>query len=103
MTCLPLPVQLEAENDASVEAVLAVVDSDGWEFVTSKSGITVVRKFMPPPTSLGVDEAGVVDAGAAAKFACVKATGTLDADAFELYKLFLDNERVHVSVSLGGV
>ena len=38
-----------------------------------------------------------MDEGAAAKFACVKAMGTLNADARELYKLFLDNERVHVS------
>lgn len=38
-----------------------------------------------------------MDEGAAAKFACVKAMGTLNADANDLYKLFLDNERVHVS------
>lgn len=42
-----------------------------------------------------------MDEGAAAKFACVKAMGTLNADARELYKLFLDNERVHVGASRG--
>ena len=39
----------------------------------------------------------MVDEAAAAKFACVKATGTLDAEAAEVFSLFLDNERVHVS------
>lgn len=45
------PLQLQAENDASVEAVLSVIESDGWEHVTTKSNINVVRKFMPPPAS----------------------------------------------------
>eukprot|EP00903_Cladosiphon_okamuranus_P007169 g6961.t1 len=85
---------LQAENDASVEAVLSVIESDGWEYVTTKSDVVVVRKFMPPPPKAS-SGGGVVDEGAAAKFACVKAMGTLDADAGELYKLFLDNERVH--------
>lgn len=79
---------------------MAVIDSDGWDHVTEKHGITVVKKFMPPPPSSGMnggDNVDVVDEGAAAKFACVKAFGTLDADAREVYKLFLDNERVHVS------
>lgn len=91
--------QLKAENDASVKEVMAVIESDGWEFVTRKRGIVVVKKFLPSssPSAEGVEGAGgVVDTGAAAKFACVKAMGTLNADASELYKLFLDNERVHV-------
>lgn len=82
---------------------MAVIDSDGWDRVTEKHGITVVKKFLPPPASAdsarGKD--GVVGAGAAAKFACVKAYGTLDADATKVYKLFLDNERVHVSFQEG--
>lgn len=89
-----------------MEAVIALVDSDGWKDVTRKSGITVMKKFIPPPTASkpeaaearsgnGVEE--VVDAEAAAKFACVKASGTLDADSSKIYKLFLSNERVHVS------
>ena len=93
--------QLQAENDASVDAVMKVIESDGWEHVTTKSGITVVKKFLPA-TEATVDLARrstVVDAEKAAKFACVKAMGTLDAEASELYKLFLDNERVHVSLS----
>ncbi|CAM9830338.1 unnamed protein product [Ectocarpus sp. 4 AP-2014] len=90
---------LQAENDASVEAVLAVIESDGWEHVTEKSGVVVVRKFVPPPpkapSSSSSSSGGIVDERAAAKFACVKAMGTLDARASDLYKLFLDNERVH--------
>ncbi|CAM9907926.1 unnamed protein product [Ectocarpus sp. 12 AP-2014] len=90
---------LQAANDASVEAVLAVIESDGWEHVTEKSGVVVVRKFVPPPpkapSSSSSSSGGIVDEGAAAKFACVKAMGTLDARASDLYKLFLDNERVH--------
>lgn len=35
--------------------------------------------------------------GAGAKFACVKVVGTIDANARDVYKLFLDNERVQVS------
>ncbi len=54
------PLQLQAENDASVEAVLAVIDSDGWEHVTTKSNIEVVRKFMPPPASKVCREVGFV-------------------------------------------
>ncbi|CAM9115160.1 unnamed protein product [Ascophyllum nodosum] len=76
---------------------MKVIESDGWEHVTTKSGITVVKKFLPA-TEATVDLARrstVVDAEKAAKFACVKAMGTLDAEASELYKLFLDNERVH--------
>lgn len=45
--------KLQAENDASVEAVLVLTESDGWEQVTSKAGVTVFRKFVhsaPPPT-----------------------------------------------------
>ncbi|CAN0365472.1 unnamed protein product, partial [Laminaria digitata] len=93
-------MQLQSENDASVEAVLAVIESEGWEYVTSKSGVVVVKKFMPPPprssssSSSSRSDRGVVDEAAAAKFACVKATGTLDADAGEVFSLFLDNERV---------
>lgn len=98
----PRDVQLQSENDASVEAVLAVIESEGWEHVTIKSGVVVVKKFMPPPprspsASSKKGDRGVVDEAAAAKFACVKATGTLDAEASEVFSLFLDNERVHVS------
>lgn len=80
--------------------MLAVIDSEGWDHVTSKSGVTVMRKFIPAPSSSSSEDEevskGFVDAGAAAKFACVKAVGTLDADAVDLYSLFLDNQRVHV-------
>lgn len=95
--------QLQAQNDASVDAVMEVIASDGWEHVTEKFGITVVRKFMSAPASDSEsipEAASVVNPQKAAKFACVKAVGTLDADAFELYKLFLDNERVHVRALL---
>eukprot|EP00904_Undaria_pinnatifida_P009544 jgi/Undpi1/571/HiC_scaffold_10.g04035.m1 len=95
----PQMLMLQSENDASVAAVLAVIESEGWEHVTSKRGVEVVRKFMPPPprsaSSSARSERGVVDEAAAAKFACVKATGTLDAEAAEVFSLFLDNERVH--------
>ncbi|CAB1102757.1 unnamed protein product [Ectocarpus sp. CCAP 1310/34] len=47
------------------------------------------------PSSSSSSSGGIVDEEAAAKFACVKAMGTLDARASDLYKLFLDNERVH--------
>lgn len=43
----------------------------------------------------------VVGEKAAAKFACVKVMGTIDANADDVYKLFQDNERVHVSVPIG--
>lgn len=87
---------------------MEVIASDGWEHVTKKFGITVVKKFLSAPDSVSAAAAAasspegesVVDPHKAAKFACVKAVGTLDADAFELYKLFLDNERVHVRAFL---
>lgn len=48
-----LGYKLQADNDASVEAVLALIHSDGWTQVTSKPGVTVFRKFMqtPPPSA----------------------------------------------------
>lgn len=42
--------ELQTENDASVEAVLALITSDGWAPVTSKPGVTVFRKFVLPPS-----------------------------------------------------
>lgn len=40
------------------------------------------------------------DENAAAKFACVKVMGTIDANVNDVYELFRDNERVHVSVRI---
>lgn len=48
----PSLTQLRAENDASVKEILAVIESDGWEYVTTKSNVVVVRKFMPPPAKV---------------------------------------------------
>ncbi len=42
------PRTLEAKNNANLQAVLALAESDGWEEVTSRSGVTVSRKFMQP-------------------------------------------------------
>ncbi len=44
----------------------------------------------------GGEEFGQEDARGA-KFACVKVVGTIDARVGDVYKLFLDNERVQVS------
>ena len=55
--------KLQTENDASVEAVLALAQSDGWAQVTSKPGVTVFRKFTqypsPPVLSSATNNCGV--------------------------------------------
>eukprot|EP00752_Nemacystus_decipiens_P013075 g11564.t1 len=112
--------KLQTENDASVEAVLALIESDGWAIVASKPGVTVFRTFVQPTPSFstncdrdgrnntsqadgdgGISRSScyegqsVADQKAAAKFACMKVVGTIDANADDVYELFRDNERVH--------
>lgn len=66
--------------------------------MTTKSGVTVLKKIIPGSASSEGGGDAVVDAKAAEKFACVKAFGTIDAKCLEVFKLFLGNERVHVRV-----
>lgn len=61
---------LEVKNDANLQAVLQLAESDGWAEVASTTpGVAVGRKFMPPPRSPrvfstapggGAGEAGVM-------------------------------------------
>lgn len=75
----------EAMNDKVLRRVLACLDeteADGWEFVGETHGVRVHRKNLP-----------ALD-GRLTKFACVKATGVIDASPETILALFADNVRV---------
>ncbi len=75
----------EALNDKVLRRVLACLDeteADGWEFVGETQGVKVHRKNLP-----------ALD-GRLSKFACVKATGVIDASPATILALFADNLRV---------
>jgi hypothetical protein len=75
----------EAMNDKVLRRVLACLDeteADGWEFVGETQGVRVHRKNLP-----------ALD-GRLSKFACVKATGVIDASPDTILRLFEDNLRV---------
>ncbi|CAM9316264.1 unnamed protein product [Chrysoparadoxa australica] len=96
-----LPPGMADANARSLEHVLKVINSGGWAHVTSSHGITVEKKYvgsMEEEWQEHGDEdvdVSVVDVERAAKFACVKATGTLKAKAEDIYALFHSNDRVH--------
>lgn len=86
---------LRAENDANVRNMFKIIDSGGWKHVVTVDGehpATVWKKTIQPGTYIPSDAA---DDGKAAKFSCIKATAIIEAPPQEVYKLFLDNVRVH--------
>lgn len=77
--------EVESLNEHVLERVLNCMSEDekhGWEFVASRRGITVHRKFMPTWN------------GIMSKFCCVRATGVLHASVEDVAELFEGNTRV---------
>ncbi|CAM9637328.1 unnamed protein product [Heterosigma akashiwo] len=107
---------LDAQNQRDVDRLLSeVTDDEGWGLVVERQGIKVWKKFLSPGrhSSLRDGESSSITAydeqeqaalaameERAAKFAAVKAAGTINAPASSIYRLFLDNSRVHEYNSL---
>lgn len=89
--------ELKRQNQENVANMMRVIDSDGWTpVVTNTEGshpITVWKKNLPPGTHGDLNDAA--NDVAAEKFACIKASAVVCASPREVYKLFLDNERVN--------
>jgi len=77
-------------NDMLVSTTIDVMESDGWEEVSSEGNIKVWRRFLPADLEI----AGL-KVGSASKFACVKATAVIDAPLEKVFELFTDNARAH--------
>ena len=84
---------LEAHNEEAYEMVMALQRSEGsgWKHVvTTPSGVTVETRKMPTGTFTISS-----DAAAGEKHAGVKTTGTIKAPPEEVFKLFINNDRVN--------
>ena len=64
--------------------------SDGWEFVANRSNVVVEKRFLPAGPFVSIQ-----DASKGSKHICIKASGILRAPAEKVFKLFVDNSRVH--------
>jgi hypothetical protein len=91
----PSPAQ-DMQNDVKwvnsnlIKSALSLVESSGWEEVSTEDGIKIWRKYLSPDTMIAGKRLD-----SAAKFACVKAHTIIDAPIDEVYSLFVDNKRVH--------
>jgi hypothetical protein len=67
-------------NSNLIKSALSLVESSGWEEVSTEDGIKIWRKYLSPDTMIAGKRLD-----SAAKFACVKAHTIIDAPIDEVW------------------
>lgn len=80
--------QVKWVNEQLLIDAVGLVEEGGWKGCSSEGGIEVWRKYLKQDRQF----AGI-RAGKAAQFACIKASGIIDAPIDKVFELFKDNDR----------